>query len=174
MNNTNIKTIESFSDISWLPENSVMEVALCDIIDNDAMGKITSAFAFIFNGDKVVLLEHANKNRGFDIPGGHIEDGESELEALRREVLEEVGAKISDIELLGCQIIRKTIAEAKYPDLLSSQVFFIAKLDKYVEVELEVDSLGAYEMDKDEFLDYLTNNNSYYTPLYEAALEYIK
>ncbi len=174
MFNKNIQPIRSFIDISWLPENSVMEVALCDRIDYSAMGKITSAFAFIFSGDKVVLLEHANKARGFDIPGGHIEDGEAELEALRREVLEEVGANISDIELLGCQIIRKTIAEEKYPDLLSSQVFFTAKLDKYVEVELEVDSLGAYEMDKEEFLTYLIDNNSYYAPLYEAALQRVK
>lgn len=47
-----------------------------------------------------VLLVHRNPNRRaypgvWDLPGGHIETGETELAALTREMLEELGVKIA-------------------------------------------------------------------------------
>ena len=39
-------------------------------------------------------------------PGGHINEGESDVEAAIRETREELGAKIGDIEILGqCQLV---------------------------------------------------------------------
>ena len=134
------------------------------------IGKTISVFAFVFSGDNVVILEHANKARGLEVPGGHIESGETVTEALKREDIEEIAASIKDIEILGCQIITKDTPEEKYPDLLSNQLFFIANLDKYENIEVAPDSLGAFEMNKYKFLEHLKDNNSYYALLYEAAL----
>ena len=50
--------------------------------------------------DGQVLLVHRNPNRRdypnvWDLPGGHIEAGESELSALTREMHEELGVQIA-------------------------------------------------------------------------------
>jgi len=49
--------------------------------------------AFIINEKKVLLIKH--KRKGIWLPiGGHVEKGETDLEALKREVKEEVGLEI--------------------------------------------------------------------------------
>lgn len=60
---------------------------------------ITSAFAFAFEG--MGLLMTRLTDRGWDLPGGHIEAGESPTAALRREVLEESACELKDIRPLG-------------------------------------------------------------------------
>lgn len=60
------------------------------------MAKI-SVKALIIRKDKVLLLRPRNLQgsfNGWDGPGGHVEDGETILGALKREVLEETKIKI--------------------------------------------------------------------------------
>lgn len=60
--------------------------------------------ALIFNPDSNMLLikSHKWKNK-FVIPGGHIELGEKIEDSLKREIKEETGLDISDIEPIGVQ-----------------------------------------------------------------------
>lgn len=58
-----------------------------------------AALVFPFYGDRVVLADIAG--RGWCIPSGHIEPGESAGEAVRREAREEAGANLGRVELLG-------------------------------------------------------------------------
>ncbi|ODS50116.1 MAG: nucleoside triphosphatase, partial [Halanaerobium sp. 4-GBenrich] len=58
--------------------------------------------AVIFNPENKVLICRSTKwNSKYIIPGGHIESGEKMEEALVREVKEETGLEIYDIELLS-------------------------------------------------------------------------
>jgi len=60
--------------------------------------------ALILNPDDEVLLMRSHKWKGmYVIPGGHIELGERMEDALRREILEETGLAINDLEFLGHQ-----------------------------------------------------------------------
>ena len=58
--------------------------------------------AIILNTDNKVLICRSTKyNKKFIIPGGHIELGEEMEAALKREVMEETGLNIYDIELFS-------------------------------------------------------------------------
>ena len=75
--------------------------------------------ALILNSDDEVLLMRSHKWKDmYVIPGGHIELGERMEDALRREILEETGLTIYDIEFLGYQ-------EFIYDDAFWKQRHFI-------------------------------------------------
>jgi len=59
---------------------------------------------FIFNPNGELLLTKTHKWRGkYGVPGGHIELGESAIEAARREAKEETGLEIRDLKFLCWQ-----------------------------------------------------------------------
>ncbi len=60
-----------------------------------------SVYGIIFNEDKSKVLLSKQWD-GYDFPGGGIRKGERILEALKREVYEEVGVKIGDTRLVEC------------------------------------------------------------------------
>ncbi|MDD3066141.1 MAG: NUDIX domain-containing protein [Endomicrobiaceae bacterium] len=62
----------------------------------------TSAGAIIYtvkNGDILFLLVYSAKNLQWGFPKGHIEEGETEIQAAKREIFEETG--ISELEFAG-------------------------------------------------------------------------
>ena len=68
--------------------------------------------AIIFNPDGKILLckSHKWKNK-YVIPGGYIEFGEKMEEALKREIFEETGLDIYDIELIS---LKESIGDDKF------------------------------------------------------------
>lgn len=86
--------------------------------------------AVIINPDNKILLCKSHKwNNKYVIPGGHIESGEKMEEALKREILEETGLNIFDIELLS---IKESIYnESFYEDRHFIFIDFICKTDSY-------------------------------------------
>lgn len=153
--------MNKYNGINWLPKEATLTT-----LSNEEMsipsiekGKTTSAFCFIFEGKQIILLEHSNSKRGYDIPGGHLENNETALEAMEREVLEEVGCLIKNIEPVGCQVIEKLYPEEKYPDLISNQMFFKAELKEILNIDLEKDSKGIKKMSIEDFSKYLLSEN---------------
>jgi len=59
---------------------------------------VSAVFLIALEGSKILAIKN---DRGWDIPGGHIEGGETPEEALIREVKEEAGAVFSDVKLLA-------------------------------------------------------------------------
>ena len=57
----------------------------------------------IYDGDGNVLVEEkiGMNYKGLILPGGHIENGESIVDSVIREIREETGLKISNLELCG-------------------------------------------------------------------------
>ena len=80
-----------------------------------------------------------NRRRGMEVPGGHVEQRESQKEAAEREGMEETGARLGKLEVLGHLRMTSSGAMPKgwqYPHPLSYQSFFAApvvSMDPYTE-----------------------------------------
>ena len=62
---------------------------------------VASVAAIIHDDNQRLLLQRKAGSEGWSLPAGAIEPGETPLEALSREVLEETGLEIEDAKLVG-------------------------------------------------------------------------
>jgi 8-oxo-dGTP pyrophosphatase MutT (NUDIX family) len=70
----------------------------------DSNTSIARVYAIGFTKDgKILLVGSGDASESWWLPGGGVENGESQEEALRRELMEEAGASVQELELLGHQ-----------------------------------------------------------------------
>ena len=61
-----------------------------------------TVLCLIEDGDRILLQNRVKKDwRGYTLPGGHVESGESFVDAVKREMREETGLDILDPRLVG-------------------------------------------------------------------------
>ncbi len=89
-------------NLTWLPEPNESLIALTSQLP--PLELISTALVVAFDGDRLLMTELVS--RGWDIPGGHIEQGEHPEATVHREVLEETGATLGELHLLGYQRLR--------------------------------------------------------------------
>lgn len=117
-------------NIGYLPQPNTVELVLTDEL---APVDLTStAFVMPMYRDGSFLLA-TNQSRGIEIPGGHIEPGETCAEAAAREAMEEVGAVVGDLTPIG--FLRQTVdcerpEQYRYPFPVSYQQFFGGRIIK--------------------------------------------
>ena len=115
---------------------------------------------YIINNDKIYVAKWIPKkltDKGIAIctlPGGKIEEGETAIEALKREVMEEIGVTIKNIRLFGdnpfCfEFDDKTMSQ--YSGMCTYS--YIANLDKIVNKGIER-NLGLALITIDEMIEF--------------------
>lgn len=85
-------------DVTWLPKSNRVRSL---IMDAPPEAKLTTCVFGLFFDDKGRLLCSRMHDRGVDVVGGHIESGEDCQTALRRETLEETGARVGELTFVG-------------------------------------------------------------------------
>jgi 8-oxo-dGTP diphosphatase len=93
----------SFPSVRWKHDTATF-VATHALPDDPAV-PAPAALVFPFYGDKVVLADIAT--RGWCIPSGHVEPGESFEEAVRREAFEEAGATLDRVAFIGYFVLTR-------------------------------------------------------------------
>ena len=113
-----------------VPTRFRLTVSLTDEWPPEA--NVSAVHCLAFAGDQLVLARHVS--RGWTIPGGHVEPGESVIEALRREALEEAGVVVGEPTLLAVERIERLSGPPSpapsgrpYPEP-AFQVFFVARV----------------------------------------------
>ncbi|OME92262.1 MULTISPECIES: NUDIX domain-containing protein [Paenibacillus] len=121
-----MKIIREEKNVRGLPLPNETQLVLSEVIPRQEL--ITCSFVLAFQED-ALLLTNLNE-RGWDIPGGHIEPGETPMEAMKRELYEETGALIESPHVLGYELIRlyNKPENYKYPYPESYMVFYSARI----------------------------------------------
>jgi 8-oxo-dGTP diphosphatase len=123
-------------DVPYLPAPNRVELVFDGTCPRSDLTR--SAFVIPVTEDGSIVMAD-NRRRGLEVPGGHIDPGETQEVAARREGGEEAGVTLGDLVPLGHlrMISRGEVPPGwRYPHPLSYQSFFAARvldIAEYVE-----------------------------------------
>jgi 8-oxo-dGTP pyrophosphatase MutT (NUDIX family) len=126
------------SDVGYLISPNRVELILDDCNTRRDVTR-TSFVIPVMEDGSIVMATSQNDDRGVEVPGGHIEEGERMDEAAIRECHEETGARVVDCKPIGhLRMISQGVAPEgwRYPHPLGYQMFHaarVASIDEYVE-----------------------------------------
>lgn len=109
--------------------------------------------------------DHPTFSNDPDLPGGTVEAGESSLDAMLREVLEEAGFLIEQGD------VRKVYSGTEYSAHHTHYSLYVAKLAKRPEVIISWEHSSYSWLDRDKFLDMAKNaKDTYMHMVYDVML----
>ncbi|WP_336208657.1 NUDIX hydrolase [Nonomuraea sp. LPB2021202275-12-8] len=117
--------------VPWIPVSHRLDAVLADRLPDD--GTVTSAFALVLDSAGRTLLTHVDRpGRGWEIPGGHLDPGETPVRAAARELAEETGLRLEPSQLSvfawhRIELLSPPPAGYPYP-ALAYMVMFAARL----------------------------------------------
>lgn len=135
--------------------------------DNVEISKLKYVVIMSKYKDKWVFSKHKKRDT-YEIPGGHIENGETAIQAAKRELFEETGAIEYNMKHLGYySVIDEDCVINNEEDDFGA--LYYAEIKKFEQLPEE------FEMEKIEFFDTFPSNVTYpniYPKLYEFYLKY--
>ena len=157
-----------------------------NLTDEEMDGSVVRVKAFIINSHSEIIL--ASSNGGIQLIGGHVEDGESETETLKREILEEAGIDVSNDEISEVFYEVRHYIKNYYnsgENILAVIHYYIVRTDKLPDMEkvhrTSQEKRYAFELKQisfnsfEEFISgYLNNENEINRIIASETLEAFK
>lgn len=119
-------------DVTWVPRENIVKTVLSDSLPANA--QCTSAYSIVIKDGNLLqteLKEGERPNRQLDIPGGHLDKGETPERAVVRETFEETGVRVKTIKLLGYKevtVSSEKPKDYKYPYPTSYMAFYLCEV----------------------------------------------
>ncbi|WP_042148726.1 NUDIX domain-containing protein [Paucisalibacillus sp. EB02] len=113
-----------------------MKPAFGKLVENQEYKLRKCAYAIIFNSSKDRVLTVHNKGYNF-LPGGGIEENESDQVCIEREMMEETGYSLTVRSFIGTA--QYYFISSKNEFILSDGFFYLAELGEKVQNPTEVD-----------------------------------
>lgn len=106
-----------------------------------------TVLCLIQDGDRILLQNRVKKDwKGYTLPGGHVEPGESFVDAVKREMKEETGLDIINPKLSGVK--QFPIEDGRYVVLLFKAVDYTGEVISSEEGQMEwIDRSDLSEID---------------------------
>ena len=122
-----------------------------DLLKEDDINKIIKrAKAVIVNSKNEVLLGYGSKN--YQLIGGHVEDGETLLECLHREILEETGININTKDLKP--FIRITYYNKDYPNNSDNSKYIANYYIVNTDIKPDLSKISLTENEKEGMFEF--------------------
>jgi 8-oxo-dGTP diphosphatase len=121
--------------------------------------KRVAKIVIIDNKNRYLLMQRSNHptfSNDPDLPGGTVEEGESSLDAMLREVVEEAGF------LIDREVVKKLYSGTEYSAHHTHYSLYFAKLTKRPEVIISWEHSSYNWLDRDFFLDKAKNAKDTY------------
>ncbi|GGA89353.1 NUDIX hydrolase [Ornithinibacillus halotolerans] len=156
--------------VKW--EDSLVKLTWSAGNDLPPRDLITSVHGFCFQDNKLLLVKL--DNRGWDFPGGHIEEGESPEQCIHREAYEE-GYVTGTITLLGKIIVDHSEnvnwdPSSPYPKV-GYQLFYRMDIDQIHHFKANYESSERIFINPNKVEEYYTHWNELYDEILDYALK---
>lgn len=139
------------------------------------MTDITSAMVAVYaillneNNEFLLVKEGTEKDFGgrYHFPGGRLGKDENDIDGLKREVKEELGVDITDIEIKFSRYVTKALNRKLSQPRIA--LFFLAKIKKGQEINIDKTEVSQFNWFKKSDL----NKIEFWLPWYREMLEII-
>ncbi len=164
------------NDIFWLPKGMSADVETYLSDEFPSMEFSVSSYAIVFKNKNILqtdLCEGERTARGLDIPGGHIDVGETAEESVIRETYEETGVLVKNPKLVAYKkitILTQKPENYRYPYPTSYMLYFLCEIEREDSFVANKETHGPVWLPLDEYKksEWLTLDKAMIDEIYKS------
>lgn len=148
--------VETIKDLHWIDgQNNTVETYLSDEMPDTSL--CTASYAVVFKDGNLLqteLKESERPERRLDIPGGHIDEGETPDQTAIRETYEETGVVVKNPRLIGYIKITTHAPKpenSRYPYPTGYMTYYLCDIEREDEFAENDECYGRVWLSSNEF-----------------------